>query len=263
MLEGFYLTGLPIDLNKFGIGIIHQMKYRELIEKQVELEYLLKPFMIRKEMLLGEDDELNKIINSLGNLGCLYNYNENSKDELSIVDNLLYSLKIFYATDDVCVNPITKYIHVNQNNKEFILDEKNFDILGDVVLEMYKIDKPKFEKKQVEVMDEGDLEFERKRNAHKKKLEERNKKAKENSNEVKFNIHDIVNQIIHTNEFGIDYEKVLNMTIYQIKNTQETLVAKNNFEHYMNCKLNQFDVSKMHCVDWRSKKIVKNSEITI
>ena len=55
----------------------------------------------------------------------------------------------------------------------------------------------------------------------------------------------------------------MDMTIYQIKNTYETLMAKQNFETVNELKLHQFDTSKMRVSDWRNKKIVINSEVDL
>ena len=51
MLEGYYLSGLPIDLTKFNLGTIYQPIYKELIENQIDLDKLLRPFLLKKEMV--------------------------------------------------------------------------------------------------------------------------------------------------------------------------------------------------------------------
>lgn len=253
MIEGKYLLGLPIDLRDKGLGIVHQPIYKLLVEKQVDLEVILKPFLMKKEMLKGENDEFNKIFEQLGDYGCLFLIDEQSPEN-KVIDSLVEALKLLYDTDDVHVNPNTNFTHVHQNYNEFkdeiIIEVEKFSILSDLVYEIFKLEKPKFEDKSK--MDEVDLEFERRRNKHKKKSKKKEKVTK---------LHDIVNFIIHCEEFTGGYKEIGEMTIYQIKNTYETLVAKHNFEYYNMLKFNQFDISKMKCEDWRTKKIVKDSEL--
>lgn len=248
MLEGYYLLGIPIDLRSKDLGIIHQITYREFIENNLILDELLKPFLMKKEMLKGENDEFNIFLDTVGNLGVLYLIDESTPQE-NIINNLIKALKLFYKTEDVCVNPNTKYIEIND---DIIIDIDKFDIISTVILEMFKIEKVEIEDKSQ--MDEFDREFEKKRREYQKKV---------NAKKKKMDLNDIVNFIIHTNEFGVDYKKIMDMTIYQIKNTYETLMAKQNFEHYTNLKMNQFDTSNMNVPDWRAKKIVINSEVTI
>lgn len=245
MLENKYLSGLPIDLSKFNLGVIHQLTYREILEKDIDLDNLLKPFLMKKEMMKGDNDEFNKLLDSMGDFGFLHYIDENIEDE-KIIDSLINSLKVFYKCDDVYVNPNTKYIHVN----EIIIDIEKFDILSKVILEMFKVKPPKFE--DISHMDELDKEFARRREQYKKK-------TKKEENELA--LIDVVNVLIHTNECGLDYNKVFNMTVFQIKNTYETLTAKYNFELMMKMKLSQFDIKESKISDWRSKKIIKRSSV--
>ena len=76
-------------------------------------------------------------------------------------------------------------------------------------------------------------------------------------NEVNF--IDIINIIIHSSKFK--YEDVLNFTVYQIKNTFETISSKDSYETMMQYKLSQkFDI-KEDVKSWYFKKIVKSSNI--
>lgn len=243
--EGHYLLGLPIDLKEFNLGIIHPITYKDLVLKNIDLSVLLKPFLMKKEMIKGEDDEFNNTIDKIGNLGFLF-YIDNKIEDLNIIDKLLNSLKILYVTDDVYVNPITNYIHV----KEIIIDVEKFDILSDIVAEMFKIKKQDVEVD--EIKDDFDKQMAMKREQAKKK----SKKKKDNQLEFE----DIVNIIIHSNEGCLNYNNVMNMTIYQIKNTYETLSAKEDYYTYTQYKLHQFDI-KNSIQDWRSKKIIQKSLI--
>lgn len=253
MIEGRYLLGLPIDMRNKGIGIVHQPKYKNLVENDLDLEVLLKPFLMKKEMLIGENDEFNKIFKELGDYGCLFVIDEQCP-ESKVIENLIQSFKLLYNTDDVHVNPNTNFTHIKQLYKgeviEIIIDVEKYSLLSDLIYEIFKMDKPKFEDRSK--MDETDLEFERRRNKNKKKSKKKEKVTK---------LHDVINFIIHCDEFSGSYDEIGEMTIFQIKNTYETLVAKHNFEYYNMLKVNQFDVSKMKCEDWRTKKIVKDSEL--
>lgn len=249
MLEQYYFSGIPIDLTFKDLGVIHQLTYREMIEKRVTMDNILKPFLMRKEMIKGKSDEFDVILDSVGNLGFVYLMNDNNPDE-KILDSLINSLKLFYETEDVYVNPTTKYIHVGS---DIVIDIDKFDILSEVVLEMFKITKKEIEDESK--MDEMDLEFARKREAYRKKKEKKKVKNKE------LELVDLVNTIVHSSEVGVDYNRVLDMTIYQIKNTYETLCKKWSHENFIDMKLSQFDTSKMKCSDWRTEKIVKNSAV--
>lgn len=248
MLEGYYLSGIPIDLSKFNLGTIRQLRYIDLVKEEINTDMLLRPFAVTKDSLKGNSEELDAAIDKIGTLGLLLFADENNCNT-EMKDNIIYSLSVLYNEDNI-------YFDANNNNiyvgDSIIVDNSNFDTLSTVVMEMFKSKRVKADKPKE--MDELDKEFERRR-----KLNE-SKTKKKNKNELE--LKDIVNVIVHTSECGLDYDKVVNMTIYQIKNTFETLSFKHNTENtFSQMMSSNFDPSKIKIKDWKSEKIVKSSDI--
>ena len=248
--EYYYLFGLDIPLEQYGLGRIKQLKIIDYLSKDVDIDNFYMPFVMN-EIMIGqlEDSKLGyELKDTLGSLTFLLTNCMNA-NKLEFINMLLSNLKVLYRTDNVKLsNNLTILIE-----DTIELSNDNFDMLCSVVLDLFKIDKSKlkFDKPNKEV-DPITARFEELRRKHKEKVG-----SKKNS----IDLTDIINIIIHSNEGNLNYNNVLNMTIYQIKNTYETLSIKESYETMIQYKLSQkFDV-KEDVKSWYTKKIVKSSSI--
>lgn len=240
--EYYYLFGLDIPLEQYRLGTIKQPKLIDYLSKDINIESFYMPFVMN-DVMIGQLEtpalgyELKEKIGSLTFLmsNCI------RSNKLEIITLLLNSIKIIYDTDDVDVS--------NEGNikvKDIVISNSNFDTLCSVVLEMLKIDKSKMKFDKVDKKELSDIEreFERRRIAYEQKT------ASKKQDGLSFS--DIANMLIHEN--GIDYEKVLNMTIYQIKNSYDITSRKESYEFNLLHRISpKFDMSKEKFEHWKEK----------
>lgn len=245
--EYYYLLGLDIPLEKYGLGKIKQPKIIDFLDKDVGIDGFYYPFLMN-DIVIGQAEDKESIIKLKDSLGeftfLLMNCIQNKRED--IIYQLQKSLMLLYGTDNI---EITKDFTMKIDDVE--INNSNFNILCNTVFEMFKIDKSKFkfEVKKQEELDPITARFEMLRKKHREKVGKKNE----------INFIDIINIIVHSSKFK--YEDLLNFTVYQIKNTFETISSKDSYETMMQYKLSQkFDV-KEDVKSWYFKKIVKNSNI--
>lgn len=238
-IEYYYLLGLDINLEKYGLGRIKQLKLIDYLEKDISIDGFYIPFLMNEYIVKQSKNVENtiKLRNQLGSLTFLLisSYEGNNMD---IIKALLGSVSILYGTEATVDE---KY---NIQVGDITISNDNFDLLCDVVLEMLKIDKSKFKfEKQDDSQSDIIKEFERRR----KQYEQNSKKKKSGLDMV-----DIINAIIHNGNFR--YEDLLNMTIYQIKNSFEVLSVKESFDVNTLYRISpKFDMSKDKYEHWTEK----------
>lgn len=245
--EYYYLFGLDIPLYQYGLGSIKQPRIIDLINEDLSMGEIYYPFIIN-DILIGQSKNKEFSIKMKEQLGDLTFFlsSISQSQKYEVVQLMISVLSLLYQTDKIEVTNDFKIII----DKDIIIDNSNFQVLQDVILESQRIDKSefKFDKKDKKELDPIEARFEYFRNKSKKK-------------KVKPEIIDMLNFIIHSNECGLDYNKVLNMTVYQVRNTLSTLSCKYNYESMFQYKLSQkFDI-KEDVKYWNDKKIVKNSVI--
>ncbi|MGL5650043.1 MAG: hypothetical protein ACRDDY_19610 [Clostridium sp.] len=241
--EYYYLLGLDLNLEDFGLGTIKQPKLIDFLNKDINIEGFYTPF-IMNDYILGQSNDkgsFEDIKKQIGSLSFLFMtcYQSNRAD---VINSILECLSFLYGTEAKLGDALNIIVgDVNVTND-------NFDTLCSVVLEMMRIDKSKirFDKKEDNLyQDISDKMLEAK-----KKFLERNKKGKKNDSPL--TIADISNIIIHSNI--ADYDKVMNMTIYQIKNSFETINAKESFDISTLYRVSpKFDMSKEKFEHWTEK----------
>lgn len=243
--EYYYLFGLDIPLQKHGLGIIKQPKLIDLINNGILIEEIYFPFILNDMLIAKSENKENsiKLRDTVGELTFLLITISQDKSSglIELFENVL---SVLYGTKNIKTTKSFEII-VDDN---IIINNSNFNDLREVVFESQGIDKSKlkFEDKTKKELDPIEAKFEFFRSKSKKKKREPE-------------MIDMLNFIIHTTECGLDYNKVLNMTVYQMRNTLETLGYKHNYETMLQYKLSQkFDV-KEDIKSWSSKKIVKNS----
>ncbi|MGL5764741.1 MAG: hypothetical protein ACRCX8_03775 [Sarcina sp.] len=242
--EYYYLLGLDLNLEDFGLGVIKQPRLIDFLNKDVSIEGFYTPF-IMNDYVIGKSDnkeEMTTLKNHLGSLTFLIGL---IGTDLGVVNQLITSLKFLYDTDSVIINE-----DYSINIDDILITNDNFNMLSDIVLEMQNLDKGQFkfenDNKKIDDPIEARFEFFR-------------KKSKKKKTEVSMIDH--LNYLIHSNEGSMDYEKILNMTMYQIRNSLGTLGHKVNYETMFKYKLSsKFDI-KDNIKNWNFEKIVKNSSI--
>lgn len=243
--EYHYLFGLDIPLNDYGLGVIKQPKLIDYISKGIDIETFYLPFVMNEIILsqseLEQRDEINKLKDRIGSLDFMIINCYQSK-RFDVIDSLIQALKLLYNNDNI---KITESLNLLVDNIE--INNSNFDILVNVVLEMMKVDKSKlkFDKPKKKEMSELEKEMERRRQKY---LEMTNNKKKDEP----LTLADLSNIVIHSGLFK--YEDVLNMTVYQLKNSFDVLNKKEAFDINMLHRVSpKFDMSKEKYEHWTEK----------
>lgn len=221
------MSGMPIDLTDMNLGVIHQPRIRDFINNKIDITNFSHPFLFDKEMLSNKKDSIDSLIDGLGRLGFLIIYSEIltiASDDGSILDMLSDSLKFIYKTDNVLIAKTIGKIVIDGS---IVIGDTEFEFISDLVLEMMRMDKEAMKKKIREMHKEKEEDeladiFERKRREYERRLREQKNKDKE------FTIVDMVNVVVHSQTI-IDYEKAFDMTMYQLRNSYETLIKKESF----------------------------------
>ena len=215
--EYYYLFGLDIPLEKYGLGKIRQPKIIDFLSKDIGIEDFFYPFVIN-DVLVGsseDKDTVLKLKESLGDLTFLM-VNCMQSGRTDMLELIKEALEFLY--DDEF--DITDKLTIKVGDIE--ITNFNFPVLCDVILEMLKIDKSqlKFDKPIKKELSAIEKEFERRRREYEKRLgkKERNKNL---------TILDMANISIHTSNFK--YDDVLNMTLYQLKNSFDFLTKKDAY----------------------------------
>ena len=238
-----YLFGIDIDLSNYGLGKIYQPKYRDFLDNNMEHSDFVKVFYLSEIFNYKYGSEIEKI----GPIVFLMSIDLENKDE-SLMKNLHTSLEILYRTKDI---KFVEHLATFIINEEIVIDKENFKYLCRVVLEMTKtnIDYKALDKKATsdnEILNE----FERR----KKEYEEKSSKKK---NDITF--IDIINTVIHYQN-NINYQSILDWTIYQIKNTYEILISKEaNYITIFRQASMKFDIQEVS--NWQTSAKLNKSKL--
>lgn len=234
-IRNYYLFGMDIELDSCKLGTIYQPKYKDFIKHKIDYFDFIKVFYLSDIFTNRYGEE----IGDFGTIVFLMTMDLESKKE-KLMDTLMLSLKILYQTEDVkFIDHMATFIIKDS----VVIDKTNFNDLCKVVLDMTKtkVDYNALEEK-ADSDDELLNEFEKR----KREYEERHAKSKDDTS-----LLDVINIIIHY-QSSINYNDILNWTIYQIKNTFETLASKesNYIAIYRQCSM-KFDIQELE--DWKGK----------
>lgn len=220
-LEYYYLFGENIDLAKYKLGRIKQPKINDFVKNNITIEDFYSPF-IMNDLMIKQTKKVQETIELKEKLGTLtflmfniYNASEERKEEL--LNSFRNSFYLLYETKEIIFKDYK--IFIGSEEDLVIVDNDNFDILCDVVLEMLKINKDNLNVEEKKPMSALDRVFEERRNKYKKKAKK----------EEGFSILDLCNIVVHG--YSLEYEKVYNMTIYQLKNSYEVMLKKEAFHN--------------------------------
>lgn len=210
-----YLTGRDINLSEYNLGVIRQFKVDEFMnDYDYELIDFVKPFYLEQSLDLNDEISNNKV-------HFTYFYLLSQQDE-KIMQELIKSLIFLYElnvekNEDGTFKNIEEHILIANVNDNLVLilkrngepfafiDDSNFNILGQVVLEMCHFDKPEPEKEV-----KGDPELIEKMKKARKRYEE--KHGKKNS----MLFEEMVRQVMYIRK--LTYDEIKNWTVWQAKN---------------------------------------------
>ena len=212
-LENYLISGLPINLG--SLGTITQPTIRDLISNNIELNSLLEPFLISPELVGIKQD--NPLFNEIKTFDLFFVEGMQVRETL-LLELLLNSLKIIYNVE---LNNIRLEDYSIIVDNKAIINRDNFDILQEVILSMFNQELPKPSNPQ-----------KYKSEAHRRVIEKMNRKREEARRRKELHLCDFINIVTHANGY-IGYDKVLNMTYFQLLNSYSTLLNINNHKEFL------------------------------
>ena len=212
-LENYLVTGLDIPLGI--LGKIPQPTLRDLIENNIDIDTLVRPFLISKDSL-GLDKD-NPLYDKVTNFDLLF-VEDLVIDGLQVFKLLVDSLKFIYSVSENEIQLLGQELHIS--NKA-IINGENFDILAKVIMAMYH-KQPSKSKPKPKVKNE----------AQRKVLEKIQKKREQQAKKNTLALFDYINIVCHIKGF-IGYDKVLDLTYYQLLNSYSVLTSIENHREFI------------------------------
>ena len=239
------LFGGNIRFNNL-LGEISQPRLKDYIERDMTINDFISPFYLIASANV-ENDGIDKPLLSL----IAINVQLSKEGRDTILDKFLVSLSMLYKGfklemlefEDSIVIAIKKSDEI-----KYLIDDSNFIDLCNAVMDMFKI---KVEKQDadLDLLDAPPEIIEK----IKKGRRELREKQREHKNNLEF--YDMCNELIHIDN-KCDYDKLLNMTVWQIKNSYAILTVKNAQDSYVNSGSVQWKADNFP--DWRKEtKIIK------
>ncbi len=237
------------------LGTLIPPTVEEIIDLDEEtFNKILLPFILELKDLNLNSDFLQEAEIKLGRPFSIYDYLLLNSQ---MVSNIVESLKFFYKNNDVYFyNDITEsyfiidyYIKDGQyvpRQNAFIVSYRNWGELCDWIKAIMLIKNNKNEERKVVVEhEENKAILEEYLRLQKQAEEERKKLAQKNA----LSIHDIITIVASQN--GWDYDKVHNMTYYQLINSYKAIVKIDNYETSMRYHTSyKFDTGNIKIENW-------------
>ena len=238
------VSGKPLDLRKDELGIINQFTVDNFMD-DYDINEFIRPFYIEQSMMLYEDIKklniplLTYLSTSLG-----------KNDEL--ISLLFKSLRFLYRTSEVKLSEIDgEYIIIIKKDGKGIanINDRNFHLLSDIIFETLYFEKPKPEEKI-----EGSPELIK----MVKEAEEKYRRKHLKDNILTFEI--MVHNVIHYR--NLDYQRIKNWTVWQLKDTFVTEIYKENKEDsYLLATGGNYKVDLKKVKDWKKETRVVHDDI--
>ncbi|WP_024620205.1 hypothetical protein [Metaclostridioides mangenotii] len=229
MLENYYITGKDIDLRKYNLGILQQPTINELIDQDMTNNDIVNPFIA-----------VEKIYNNFMDLGldieCRFDLSYGIDyiiKDLNVFEKMLRTLKLIYQLDNidkdiVFVNPSESDDLIQRSllikKREVVINKDNFDLLMDIILEMFYVNKKEVIEDQEDDWVEQTGTKEERELIQYFKEKERKKREKE-----ALGLADYITFVCHSNGF-IPYRDVLNLTFYQLMNSYKALLQMRYYD---------------------------------
>lgn len=210
--EYYYMSGMPIKLGQ-GLGKIFQPKLIDFINNDTSIEELAQIFCVRLDIIDVSQEDIQKLMTVLKDFDLFF-----LDEDKTSLNKLVHYLKFLYKTDNVYLSVDKQCILIDDN---IILNRNNYTYLADVVLNMLCMEKPQKKKKERKYEDDYRQQLWEKMEKYRQQKEDKDKMS----------FLDIVNVVVHHGTC-VDYDKVFNMTYYQLINSYTTLMGKTNYDEY-------------------------------
>ena len=238
------ISGKPIDLRKYELGIINQFKVDDFMGSY-DISEFIKPFYIEQSIMLY--DEIKKL-----NLPLLTYLSSSFDKNEDLIKLLITSLKYLYQTSDIKLTVIDEeYIIIIKKDGVGIanINDNNFHKLSDVMFELLYFDKPKPEEKI-----EGSPELVK----MVREAEEKYRRKHLKDNILTFEM--MVHNVIHYRD--LYYDKVKDWTIWQLKDTFMVEIYKENKEDsYLLATGGNYKVDLKKVKDWKKETKVIHDDV--
>ena len=235
------LFGLPIEIP--NMGTIYQPTMRDFIDKNFDIQKFIRAFSIKAELIFEDATDLKNFD------VFLYQLSMKIPEKELLMTDLIESLKLLYKTDEVKlimlkpndINAICISIEVieNNENKTYYINRDNYDDFANIILITLDINKNIVDEKIREELSEIEIKIEKRRREFEKKKAKREaelNKQNKNREEESITLYDLANYIIHADNSQFNYQNVLDLTIYQLKNTFNLYKQKENYKIFMDYK---------------------------
>lgn len=238
------VSGKPIDLRKYELGIINQFTVDEFMG-EYDISEFIKPFYIEQSIMLY--DEIKKL-----NLPLLTYLSSSQNKNEDLIKLLIKSLKYLYKTSDIKLTLIDdEYVIIIKKDGIGIanINDNNFHKLSDTMFELLYFEKPKPEEKI-----EGSPELVK----MVKEAEEKYRKKHLKDNIITFEI--MVHNVIHYR--NLYYKQVKDWTVWQLKDTFITELYKENKEDsYLLATGGNYKVDLKKVKDWKKETKVIHDDV--
>ena len=238
------LFGSNIKLNGL-LGEIVQPKLKDFLEHDMAINDFISPYYLIASANV-ENGGIEKPLLSL--LAINLQLSKEGRD--AILDKFLVSLSMLYKGFKLELLEFEDSIVIaikESDEIKYLIDDDNFIDLCEAVMDMFKI-KVEKEDADLDLLDAPPEIIEKIRKGRK----EFRAKQREKKNNLEF--FDMCNELIHINN-EYNYDKVLNMTIWQIKNSYSILTVKNAQDNYVNSGSVQWKAEDFP--DWRKETKIK------
>lgn len=238
------LFGSNIKLNGL-LGEIVQPKLKDFLEHDMAINDFISPYYLIASANV-ENGGIEKPLLSL--LAINLQLSKEGRD--AILDKFLVSLSMLYKGFKLEMLEFEDSIVIaikESDEIKYLIDDDNFIDLCEAVMDMFKI-KVEKEDADLDLLDAPPEIIEK----IKKGRKEFRAKQREKKNNLEF--FDMCNELIHINN-EYNYDKVLNMTIWQIKNSYSILTVKNAQDNYVNSGSVQWKAEDFP--DWRKETKIK------
>ena len=254
-----YITGSDIDLTPKMLGIIHQPKLIDLINKNIDVSSLTNFFIIvehthwklKKESFGFDNTSKFQIALSLEK-----EFLENGKINLGFV----HALSILYNTNikDILIEKLDNEIVLFIPDKNVLIKEENFELFLDTMLGMFYI---------------TDSDVHRSfdgrnwvRNTGSEREEELiakfEKRLKKKDEDKRLHLSDYINTVVHLGRYTYDY--VLSLTYWQLMNSYNTLVSLDGYKDMLGYTWSyKYNVEKDNNPHWSEKAKIKQKTIDL
>lgn len=255
MINKYLLSGLPIDLNQYKLGKIYQPKIIDFCNEDCELKNFIEPFYLEQVIIQKTPIFLKRPLTLL----FVLDKEKSEENKTSIAVLLFNAIGLMYKVNleniSYMNNENGMHIVVKNDKKKVLalIDDNNFDILCQVVLKMTLTEIKSESEKKIYGSEEAKRKFAERRRQYAEK-------HKKDEIDYEITIFDMCNEVIHF-QSNFDYEKILNWTIWQVKNTYRIANSMQIRDMLINSGSAQFDMKKVKMPKWKEQCKIKDIDL--